>query len=162
MCGQLESKWGGEGQERVEVSARKTCYVCILQCREVASLRLLALPLQGNMRCKLCLSILWNPICWQKTQKYRNLTRAASPGSPPLFLFLGATPPAGCRVGLRHTPTPSFYPNSKRRRQAPPSSPPPEPSAHPSVPGTDLFPVNPVRPQGSWRVKKGPEKSPGS
>lgn len=97
----------------------------------------------------------------QITQKDGNLVWAAPPGSLPRSVFLGATPPAGCRVGLRHTPTPSFHPNSKRPGEAPPSSPPPGPSAHPSVPGTDLFPVTPVQPQGSWRVKKGPKKSPG-
>lgn len=56
------------------------------------------------------------------------------------MLLPGATPPAGCRIGLRRTPTASFLPNSKRPGQAPPSSPPPEPSAHPSVPGTGPIP----------------------
>lgn len=116
---------------------------------------------RGNVRCRLRLSTLWNPYGWQKTQKNPTLVRAASAGSLPLFLFLRGYPAS--RVQSRTAPHPhsEFYPNSKRPGQAPPSSPPPESLAHPSVPGTDLFPVNPVQPQGSWRVKRGPERSRG-
>ena len=64
-----------------------------------------------------------------------------SPSSPSISAPWG-TPPAGCRVGLRRTPTPGFRPEAEPPEQAPPSSPPPSPGpwAHPSVPQTGPVP----------------------
>lgn len=75
--------------------------------------------------------------------------------------FCFSVPPCqqGAESDCATPPRKSFHPNSKRQGQSPPSSPPPSLQPTLSFSRRDLFPVNLVRPQGSWRVKKGPERT---
>ena len=104
------------------------------------------------------------PILWHPRSGGNPRRTETSSGQPlqalsQYFCFLG--PPHQQGAGS-HCAAPPFPVSSLMQSVQGRLRPIPRPlSPRPTLPflGRDLFPVNPVQPQGSWRVKKGPERT---